>query len=212
MKVEDYMTDWPTPNYQFSNPTYQVTPEQLQKALNSLQDTLTQPNGDQPNPQDSPSTKATDDTITDIYLAGSWARKYELRDYRNVLEALGYTVTSQWLDEGDSPHSVFTPDTPSSHDFSARRDLQDIEASDLVVCFTSSDPTALTIGGGRHFESGFAYALGIPIVYVGAREHVFHYLHSALVLKTVNDLYLWLLVYPDTFELEERLANAGTWA
>jgi len=145
-----------------------------------------------------------------LYLAGSWECREEFRDYRQVIEALGFEVTSEWLDEEDAPHSVYTPALAVSHRASAIRDIENIESADFVVCFTE-DPLVPRVGGGRHWECGYAYAVGLPVVYVGEKEHIFHHLPSATFLPTLNDLYLWLLAYPDTYEFEERLAAAGTW-
>jgi nucleoside 2-deoxyribosyltransferase len=188
----------------------------------SQTDTWIHLNGGTPRPQTLPSSPVADPPPSlamtpktypmKIYLAGSWSRKHELQGYRKVLERLGFTVTSRWLDEEDGPHSVYTPDNHYYHQLNAQRDISDISRSDLVICFTSTDPTVPVIGGGRHYEMGYADALWKKLIYVGAREHVFHYLFDATVLDTAHDLYLWLLDYPNTHELDDRLASAGTWA
>lgn len=66
------------------------------------------------------------------------------------------------------------PATPS-------RTFLDIKLSDLLVLLTES-ASALVGGtatsGGRHVETGFALALGKPVIVVGAPENVFHRLRA----------------------------------
>lgn len=110
-----------------------------------------------------------------VYLAGRFSRLPELVDHAAELEDTGFvTVTSRWLRGGHE--WVGTPDEeiPVAHNARfAQEDLDDIDAADLIVCFTEparSGPAR----GGRHVEMGYALAKGIPILTVGHRENVFY--------------------------------------
>jgi nucleoside 2-deoxyribosyltransferase len=109
-----------------------------------------------------------------VYLASRFSRIDELRDYKAQLEAHGITVTSRWLLGGHE--WVGTPDEEIPVERLARfalDDIEDIEASDLVVCFTES-PRSGPARGGRHVEFGYALARGIDLLVVGHRENVFY--------------------------------------
>ena len=54
----------------------------------------------------------------------------------------------------------------------AERNLKDIDACDVFIVLTTGTPAR----GGRHFETGYAFALGKPIMVVGPVEHAFQYL------------------------------------
>jgi nucleoside 2-deoxyribosyltransferase len=129
-----------------------------------------------------------------LYLAGAYAARDVLRDrVVPMLESVGHEVTSGWL-QGSRPISPLTIGTsPISTDAEVadfvRGDLQDILNADALVLMTGNammgldrnlDPLQLHTGG-RHFETGFAHALGVPVVVVGQPENVFH---RALATRT----------------------------
>ena len=51
--------------------------------------------------------------------------------------------------------------------------MDGIEVADLVVSFTE-DPKTAWVRGGRHWECGYASAMGVDQLIVGPREIVFH--------------------------------------
>jgi hypothetical protein len=59
----------------------------------------------------------------------------------------------------------------------ANIDLVDIETCDVFVYFSMS-PYALSARNGRAVEFGFALARLKPIIVVGPKESIFHYLHD----------------------------------
>lgn len=102
-----------------------------------------------------------------IYLAAAYSRKLEVKEYAKRLRDEGFEVTSQWLDEmegGDLAKNAFI-------------DLNNIDSCDILVRFTDSinigynDPAL--ISGGRHFETGYAYAKGKQIIVVGGKQNIF---------------------------------------
>lgn len=114
--------------------------------------------------------------MTAFYLAARFSRYDEMQGVRDVLRGLGHTVTSRWIDQhgGDQLESaaqaVLNSDPASVAHFGLH-DLEDIDAADVVVSFTSTDGGGK---GGRHVEFGYALGAGKPVVIVGPRENIFH--------------------------------------
>jgi len=113
---------------------------------------------------------------TQIYLAARYSRHEEMQGVRDVLQALGYTITSRWIDQhgGNLLESVVGEKLnaePAECSQYAEADLHDLEAADTVISFTSPGGGGK---GGRHVEFGLALGLGKHLVIVGPRENVFH--------------------------------------
>jgi nucleoside 2-deoxyribosyltransferase len=109
-----------------------------------------------------------------VYLAARFSRLPELRGCERDLAEDGIEVTSRWLRGGHE--WVGTPDDEIPVDELRRfaeEDLADIDAADLVVCFTEP-PRSGPARGGRHVEYGYALATGKHVVVVGYRENVFY--------------------------------------
>lgn len=133
--------------------------------------------------------------MTRVYFCARFGRRDELRSYRAALmaDALGrrYEVRSSWLDvagglSADGVELVSEDGTRPERDAAyARRaadaDLAEVIASDLLIAFTDGAAGR----GGRHVELGVALALGIGVVVVGPREHIFH--SAGGVLEVVPD-------------------------
>ena len=116
-----------------------------------------------------------------IYLAARYSRHEYMRAIRTSLQMKGHTVTSRWIEapEGKYGRGSFTREQldadPGYCAGVALRDLQDIAAAGMLICFTEQDGGGK---GGRHAELGYAlaarrYGKPIRIVVVGPREHVF---------------------------------------
>lgn len=111
-----------------------------------------------------------------IYLAARYSRHGEMRQARAVLAELGYEVTSRWIDQhgGNLLDSIVTEKLNADPDHCARStciDLDDLDAADVVMSFTSDGGGGK---GGRHTEFGYALGQGKRLVVIGPREHVFH--------------------------------------
>jgi nucleoside 2-deoxyribosyltransferase len=109
--------------------------------------------------------------MTAYYLAGPYARLYQLATYHVALEAIGHTVTSSWLRGQDAQFDATLP--PDKAAQWAQQDLADIAAAEVLLAFTEI-PESPHRRGGRHFEAGYAYALGKPIIVIGPTEHAFY--------------------------------------
>jgi hypothetical protein len=111
-----------------------------------------------------------------FYLAARYSRNAEMRACRDDLAALGYEVTSRWIDlhAGRVPVSFGIAELKSDPDGCrpyAIADVDDLEAADAVLSFTSADGGGK---GGRHIEFGLALGLGKRLVIIGPCENVFH--------------------------------------
>lgn len=123
-----------------------------------------------------------------IYLAGPYGLRQYLKDsIAPVLRKEGHHITSSWINdpaENDKVadylrsrkrgegHRIGHYDDILAHE--ALRDVIDIEHSTMLMRFESSDLTPS--GGGKFWETGLAFGLGLHIVVVGKRETVFDYL------------------------------------
>ena len=112
--------------------------------------------------------------MMNVYLAGRFSRLPELVQYADQLESLGIHCTSRWLRGGHEWVGTSDDDIPVDRlaQF-AQEDLDDLNAADVLVCFTESPRTG-PARGGRHVEMGYALAKGKAIVVVGHYENVFY--------------------------------------
>mgnify|MGYP001588867675 CR=1 FL=1 len=111
-----------------------------------------------------------------VYLAARYSRNAEMRGVRDVLEAIGHKVTSRWIDQhgGNLLESIVAEKLnaePEACAHYAHVDLDDLSGADTLISSTSADGGGK---GGRHVELGVAIGLGLRLVLVGPREHVFH--------------------------------------
>lgn len=115
-----------------------------------------------------------------IYLAARFSRQEELCKYARSLETLGHVVTSRWLTgkhgwSGISDHMI----PAEEQAVFAREDLEDVEAADLIICFTEPSGSG-PARGGRHVEFGYALARGKRCMVVGPHENVFYTLPTVM--------------------------------
>jgi nucleoside 2-deoxyribosyltransferase len=108
-----------------------------------------------------------------VYLASRYTRKMEIRKVACILMLHGYEISSSWIEEPHAPTTRSQDLLQEDREKYARQDLEDIRNSDAFILFTEGEGAP---GSGRHFEAGYAYALGIPMITVGPRENIFHYL------------------------------------
>lgn len=109
-----------------------------------------------------------------VYLAARYSRYLEMQGYRAELEAMGFEVTSRWIN-GDHqvPEDVHAEARQAERIRFATEDYEDLVAANIVVAFAEEPRKTLT-RGGRHVEFGIALATGKRILAVGWRENVFY--------------------------------------
>lgn len=147
-----------------------------------------------------------------IYLAARYSRREELCGYREQLRALGHDVQARWL---NGEHQLANDGTPigengealvegtlrsgehlSEHEQTERAaklrtqfaldDWEDVNAAELVINFTEP-PRSKANRGGRHVEYGIALANKVPVIVVGYRENIFHWLPQVQFCATWQD-------------------------
>lgn len=99
------------------------------------------------------------------YLAGRYGRREELADVARKLRDRGIDVQADWL-------SGAHDDTPDSQ--AAALDLADVDECHVLIAFTELPGVDGRARGGRHFEAGYAHALGKPVIVIGPAENVFY--------------------------------------
>lgn len=156
------------------------------------------------------------------YLAAPYAAREQVADYARELVEVGFDVTASWLDEEHEINSgtlgaapALTGEEVARH---AATDLDDIDRCDVLIVFTAA---ALGLhaedcaSGGRHVETGYALAKGIPVLVVGEPENVFHRLDHANLMTMVRTGW-WVQRVPTwadaVAELRARTAEAQWWS
>jgi hypothetical protein len=128
-----------------------------------------------------------------IYLASRYSRIEEMQGYKELLESDGHIVTSRWV-MGDHQWDGSNDDDTSPGADLARKyaleDLEDIDDSETVMCFTEQ-PRIGTTRGGRHVEFGYALASRKQVVVVGPVENIFYSLPMLSVFNTFEWARLW---------------------
>jgi nucleoside 2-deoxyribosyltransferase len=128
-----------------------------------------------------------------VYLASWFSSKDERKKQAEELNALGIRVTSRWLDETAKPDSNMNEFDDKYLRDTAILDVEDIIDSNVFVLFTV-DPNdgPCYRRGGRHWETGYAYALEKPILIVGPKENIFHHLPWTAQVDSWEDAKSWL--------------------
>jgi len=110
-----------------------------------------------------------------VYLAAQYPWKDTITKYAEQLRANGIEVTSSWLEEPHAPNTKLQQLPDEQHTYYAMNDLNDVDRSDMLVLF-SVDPSTAVPRGGRHVEFGYALGKRMPVIVVGPKENIFHYL------------------------------------
>lgn len=124
--------------------------------------------------------------MTKVYLAARYSRRVEMQTYKKHLDALGFHVTSRWINGGheidtDVPHSPATLSELRGQ--FALEDIEDLESADWVISFTEPNSSPRS-AGGRHVEFGIALALKKRVLVISQKENVFHHLPTVEFFNT----------------------------
>jgi nucleoside 2-deoxyribosyltransferase len=118
-----------------------------------------------------------------VYLAAPYACRDGLRGLAAELVKIGMSVTSSWLTEKQAIDAGTVGAAADLADAQVRHhvqtDFRDIERADVLVAFTGAaavrfNASNVSHSGGRHVETGYALALGKPVIVIGPPENVFH--------------------------------------
>jgi nucleoside 2-deoxyribosyltransferase len=121
-----------------------------------------------------------------VYIAAPYAAREQVRGYTEELVRIGFTSSASWVKETLEIGSGTVGAATDLADGEAARladvDLKDVERSDILVLITAAQADMIGgkgSSGGRHVETGYAMALGKPVIVVGEPEHLFHRLGRA---------------------------------
>lgn len=110
-----------------------------------------------------------------IYLAAKYSRHPEMRAVRDLLEnSHGHVVTSRWIEGNHDITSDANAD--SERQRFAIEDFMDMRDAGLLLWFSEPEKIEGRNRGGRHVEFGMALAYHIPVIVIGRKENVFHWL------------------------------------
>lgn len=125
-----------------------------------------------------------------VYIAAPYVARDHIRELADELIAIGYHVTSRWLDEtheiGASTAGAATGLTDETVSRHALDDLADVRSADVFVAVTAKQSGALPPfgnSGGRHVEMGYALARELHIVVVGEPENIFQRMKTVTVVR-----------------------------
>lgn len=136
-----------------------------------------------------------------VYTAAPYAARELVRGHREHLLAAGLEPVSSWvhetvkITEGTKGAAAALTDTEVRHH--AKGDFRDIRGCALLLHYTAAycaerlpevDPAGF-YSGGRHVETGYALARGIPVVVLGEAENVFQ---RAFAVGTFSSLARYL--------------------
>jgi nucleoside 2-deoxyribosyltransferase len=108
-----------------------------------------------------------------IYIAGKFEDQAHLRVLAEALGMEDFFITSRWLRERNN--ATYGVGKPLKR--LASRDLEDIDAADVLVVFAHAiGKDSGTVG--RHVETGYALGKGIPVIYLGLPRHIFTTIHG----------------------------------
>lgn len=113
-----------------------------------------------------------------VYIAAPWGCKRDAADAAHQFEAAGHTITKPWWEHRDV--NEVDPDTWAELAHQAIEDWRGVEEADVFVVL------ALQVSEGKSVETGLALAYGVPIILVGTRTNLFHYLPGVVVVPTVK--------------------------
>lgn len=124
-----------------------------------------------------------------VYVAAIFRKYAFARGVMHALELAGHECTSTWLRETEKHDSAnsLNPMDEDQKRLIAEVDLYDVAVSDVVILLCEEGDVAGGTRGGRHFETGYATAHGIPVIAIGGPENVFHYLPNFHNVQSVTE-------------------------
>lgn len=111
-----------------------------------------------------------------VYIACPWDQRARAATAAVAFEEAGCGITCRWWEQD------INTDIAKAITKQAMTDYDGIISADLFVLLNHPSPS-----GGIHVETGIALELEIPIIIVGERSNIFHYLGAIEVVETVAD-------------------------
>lgn len=135
-----------------------------------------------------------------VYLAARYSRREELCGVRSLIEQMGHSVTSRWLNGGhqiddqgapltEEREKQFEDGDPRANALRvhfAQEDFIDVNTAEVLIAFTEL-PRVSASRGGRHVELGLALAWSKTVIVCGPRENVFCWLPDVIHVESAVD-------------------------
>lgn len=115
------------------------------------------------------------------YIAAPYPCREEALRWAHAIRAAGHEVTARWIFADEDSKD------PADQALYAKIDIEDIILADTLVLMTGYQGER-SWTGGRHWETGYAYAHGVKIIIVGPRESVFHHLLPVQQYNTIEEM------------------------
>lgn len=119
-----------------------------------------------------------------IYLAAPFQHRLLAEDVaREILEPAGHTITEKWWTHRDVEGFPHAPNVENDElTLQAARDLDGVLTADVLIVLNTAPST-----GGKEVETGIAITMCIPVIVVGRRTNIFHYLPGVKFAGSVTE-------------------------
>lgn len=104
-----------------------------------------------------------------LYLAAPWVHRHQANQVAQQFKAKGHQIISRWHSEWADKEDKNVTDAEKRDE--AEKDVLDVRHAEVVVLLNWEGST-----GGMFVEQGIALALNIPVLVIGEKSNVFHYL------------------------------------
>lgn len=114
-----------------------------------------------------------------LYIAAPFLCREQAREAKRFFQDAGFAVTSRWIDTHSTIEDIQNPENITFLQTRAVHDVQDVYQADILVLLN------IQTSEGKAVETGLALAWQKPIIIVGQRSNIFHFLPIPIV-STLN--------------------------
>lgn len=142
------------------------------------------------------------------YIAARYSRYPEMYEYAKLLEIIGIGCTSHWVLGDHDLRSNHMSYTDHWLRLFGEEDFNDVIRADIFITFTELPGAPGRQRGGRHVEFGIALTLGLPIIAIGPKENIFHFLPNVVTVDTWEDALVHIALAADVITKARERKNA----
>lgn len=114
-----------------------------------------------------------------IYIAAPWDHKAEACAAATQLEAAGHTITKKWWEHPEVAGFLRNDDDNDELAIQAVEDISGVWNANVFLLLNMAPSE------GKCVETGLALAYGTPIIIIGQRSNLFHYLPGIPIVPDV---------------------------
>lgn len=123
-----------------------------------------------------------------VYLAGPWSYKEQMKVIKKVFEDAGFNVVSRWIDlhveKPDEAQGGWAEANEAIMKREAVNDIEDVKDAAVLVLLNIQPRGQESTG--KAVETGLAIAWNKPVILVGDKTNVFHYLDSVFQVDGIT--------------------------